>query len=65
MTEKIKSLEDECEMIKDKFSQIEKDIINKEERYMKLINLVTNGREKTKIKNMRNLLSHIERRIKS
>jgi len=32
MTEKIKSLEDECEMIKDKFEQIEKDIINKEER---------------------------------
>jgi len=31
MSEKIKSLEDECEMVKDKISQIEKDIVNKEE----------------------------------
>jgi len=31
MNEKIKGLEDECEMIKDKITQIEKDIVNKEE----------------------------------
>jgi len=31
MSEKNKGLEDECEMIKDKISQIEKDIVNKEE----------------------------------
>jgi hypothetical protein len=32
MSDKIKSLEDECEMIRDKIGQLEKDIINKEDK---------------------------------